>query len=105
MQMFSYKLYLLQPFRLYRYQEHVKIKVLKVVFLLLQSCEICQEQFETYWVEEEEDWFLKNAIRVDDKVECTDPDDTLGVHHYCTPAVNLQQCLVMMVCLVSPAPE
>lgn len=34
----------------------------------LQLCEICQEQFETYWVEEEEDWFLKNAIRVDDKV-------------------------------------
>lgn len=35
----------------------------------LQLCEICQEQFETYWVEEEEDWFLKNAIRVDDKVQ------------------------------------
>ncbi|XP_011609384.2 pre-mRNA cleavage complex 2 protein Pcf11 [Takifugu rubripes] len=33
-----------------------------------ESCEICQEQFETYWVEEEEDWFLKNAIRVDDKI-------------------------------------
>lgn len=34
----------------------------------LQSCEICQEPFETYWVEEEEDWFLKNAVKVDDKV-------------------------------------
>lgn len=33
-----------------------------------ESCEICQEPFETYWVEEEEDWFLKNAIRVDDKI-------------------------------------
>ncbi|CAI5642487.1 unnamed protein product [Oreochromis niloticus] len=32
-----------------------------------ESCEICQEPFETYWVEEEEDWFLKNAIKVDDK--------------------------------------
>ncbi|XP_077402073.1 pre-mRNA cleavage complex 2 protein Pcf11 [Vanacampus margaritifer] len=32
-----------------------------------ELCEICQEPFETYWVEEEEDWFLKNAIRVDDK--------------------------------------
>uniref|UniRef100_A0A8C6NY37 Pre-mRNA cleavage complex 2 protein Pcf11 n=1 Tax=Nothobranchius furzeri TaxID=105023 RepID=A0A8C6NY37_NOTFU len=32
-----------------------------------QLCEICQESFETYWVEEEEDWFLKNAIRVDEK--------------------------------------
>nr|XP_019968733.1 PREDICTED: pre-mRNA cleavage complex 2 protein Pcf11-like [Paralichthys olivaceus] len=39
------------------------------MFLLffLQSCEICQEPFETYWVEEEEDWFLKDAVRVDDK--------------------------------------
>ncbi|XP_031173245.1 pre-mRNA cleavage complex 2 protein Pcf11 isoform X2 [Sander lucioperca] len=32
-----------------------------------ELCEICQEAFETYWVEEEEDWFLKNALRVDDK--------------------------------------
>ncbi|KAM9332766.1 LOW QUALITY PROTEIN: pre-mRNA cleavage complex 2 protein Pcf11-like [Pholidichthys leucotaenia] len=32
-----------------------------------ELCEICQESFETYWVEEEEDWFLKNAMRVDDK--------------------------------------
>uniref|UniRef100_A0A1A7WKS7 Pre-mRNA cleavage complex 2 protein Pcf11 n=2 Tax=Iconisemion striatum TaxID=60296 RepID=A0A1A7WKS7_9TELE len=32
-----------------------------------ESCEICQEPFETYWVEEEEDWFLKNAVRVDEK--------------------------------------
>ncbi|XP_053703647.1 pre-mRNA cleavage complex 2 protein Pcf11 [Synchiropus splendidus] len=32
-----------------------------------ELCEICQEQFETYWVEEEEDWFLRNAVRVDDK--------------------------------------
>ncbi|XP_070699253.1 pre-mRNA cleavage complex 2 protein Pcf11 [Pempheris klunzingeri] len=32
-----------------------------------ESCEICQEPFETYWVEEEEDWFLKNAVKVDDK--------------------------------------
>ncbi|XP_061596385.1 pre-mRNA cleavage complex 2 protein Pcf11 [Cololabis saira] len=32
-----------------------------------ELCEICQEPFETYWVEEEEDWFLKHAIKVDDK--------------------------------------
>lgn len=38
------------------------------LFFVLQSCENCQEPFETYWVEEEEDWFLKDAIRVDDKV-------------------------------------
>lgn len=35
---------------------------------LLQSCEICQEQFEMYWEEDEEEWHLKNAIRVDEKV-------------------------------------
>lgn len=48
-----------------------RVRKSKVFFFscpLLQLCEICQEQFETYWVEEEEDWFLKNAIRVDDKV-------------------------------------
>lgn len=39
----------------------------------MQSCEICQEPFETYWVEEEEDWFLKNAVRVDDKVRPAEP--------------------------------
>lgn len=33
-----------------------------------QSCEICQEQFEMYWEEDEEEWHLKNAIRVDEKV-------------------------------------
>uniref|UniRef100_A0AAV2J7W2 Pre-mRNA cleavage complex 2 protein Pcf11 n=1 Tax=Knipowitschia caucasica TaxID=637954 RepID=A0AAV2J7W2_KNICA len=32
-----------------------------------ELCEICQEPFETYWVEEEEDWFLRNALRVDEK--------------------------------------
>ncbi|KAM6986999.1 pre-mRNA cleavage complex 2 protein Pcf11 [Aplochiton taeniatus] len=30
-----------------------------------ESCEICQEPFENYWEEEEEEWHLKNAIRVD----------------------------------------
>ncbi|XP_062423350.1 pre-mRNA cleavage complex 2 protein Pcf11 isoform X5 [Rhea pennata] len=33
-----------------------------------ESCEICQEQFEQYWDEEEEEWHLKNAIRVDEKI-------------------------------------
>uniref|UniRef100_A0A8C1RZQ0 PCF11 cleavage and polyadenylation factor subunit n=1 Tax=Cyprinus carpio TaxID=7962 RepID=A0A8C1RZQ0_CYPCA len=32
-----------------------------------ELCEICQEQFEMYWEEEEEEWHLKNAIRVDGK--------------------------------------
>lgn len=42
---------------------------MKDFFLSLpQLCEICQEQFEMYWEEEEEEWHLKNAIRVDEKV-------------------------------------
>ncbi|XP_029923941.1 pre-mRNA cleavage complex 2 protein Pcf11 [Myripristis murdjan] len=32
-----------------------------------ESCDICQEAFEMYWEEEEEEWHLKNAIRVDGK--------------------------------------
>ncbi|KAF7697080.1 pre-mRNA cleavage complex 2 protein Pcf11 [Silurus meridionalis] len=32
-----------------------------------EFCEICQEQFEMYWEEDEEEWHLKNAIRVDEK--------------------------------------
>lgn len=49
-------------------KSHRNIHDIACCVIPLQSCEICQEQFETYWVEEEEDWFLKNAIRVDDKV-------------------------------------
>lgn len=41
---------------------------LTVLFFILQICEICQEQFEQYWDEEEEEWHLKNAMRVNDKV-------------------------------------
>ncbi|KAM5126894.1 pre-mRNA cleavage complex 2 protein Pcf11 [Mantella aurantiaca] len=33
-----------------------------------EICEICQEQFEQYWDEEEEEWHLKNAMRVNDKI-------------------------------------
>ncbi|KAG2457051.1 pre-mRNA cleavage complex 2 protein Pcf11 [Polypterus senegalus] len=32
-----------------------------------EICEICQEKFEMYWEEEEEEWHLKNAIRVEEK--------------------------------------
>ncbi|KAM3869035.1 pre-mRNA cleavage complex 2 protein Pcf11 [Diretmus argenteus] len=32
-----------------------------------ESCEICQEAFEMYWEEEEEEWHLRNAIRMDGK--------------------------------------
>lgn len=41
---------------------------MSVISIPFQSCEVCQEQFEQYWDEEEEEWHLKNAIRVDEKV-------------------------------------
>jgi hypothetical protein len=33
-----------------------------------QHCMICREKFETFWDEDLEDWMLRNAIRVNDKV-------------------------------------
>ncbi|XP_053564640.1 pre-mRNA cleavage complex 2 protein Pcf11 [Bombina bombina] len=33
-----------------------------------EICEICQEQFEQYWDEEEEEWHLKNAMCVNGKI-------------------------------------
>lgn len=33
-----------------------------------EICDICEEQFEQYWDEEEEEWHLKNAMRVNDKI-------------------------------------
>ncbi|XP_053312660.1 pre-mRNA cleavage complex 2 protein Pcf11 isoform X2 [Spea bombifrons] len=33
-----------------------------------ELCDICQEQFEQYWDEEEEEWHLRNAMRVNDKI-------------------------------------
>ncbi|KAG8453082.1 hypothetical protein GDO86_004771 [Hymenochirus boettgeri] len=33
-----------------------------------EICEICQEQFEQYWDEEEEEWHLKNAMCVNEKI-------------------------------------
>ncbi|CAL8265594.1 unnamed protein product [Merluccius merluccius] len=32
-----------------------------------ESCEICQESFEMYWEEEEEEWHLRDALRVEGK--------------------------------------
>ncbi|XP_078475121.1 LOW QUALITY PROTEIN: pre-mRNA cleavage complex 2 protein Pcf11 [Lampetra planeri] len=32
-----------------------------------ELCEICREQFEQYWDEDEEEWHLKNAVRVDSR--------------------------------------
>uniref|UniRef100_A0A8C4NF08 Pre-mRNA cleavage complex 2 protein Pcf11 n=1 Tax=Eptatretus burgeri TaxID=7764 RepID=A0A8C4NF08_EPTBU len=33
-----------------------------------ELCDICQEAFQQYWDEDEEEWHLKNAVRVDNKV-------------------------------------
>lgn len=33
-----------------------------------EICDICKEQFEQYWDEEEEEWHLKNAMRVSEKI-------------------------------------
>lgn len=42
--------------------------VYHVTSITSQRCEICREQFEQYWDEEEEEWHLKNAIRMHEKV-------------------------------------
>ncbi|XP_030636860.1 pre-mRNA cleavage complex 2 protein Pcf11 isoform X2 [Chanos chanos] len=56
-----------------------------------ESCEICQEQFETYWEEEEEEWHLKNAIRVDGKTyhpSCYEDYKNTSSFVDCTPSPN-----------------
>uniref|UniRef100_G1PRY9 Pre-mRNA cleavage complex 2 protein Pcf11 n=1 Tax=Myotis lucifugus TaxID=59463 RepID=G1PRY9_MYOLU len=53
-----------------------------------ESCKICQEQFEQYWDEEEEEWHLKNAIRVDGKIyhpSCYEDDQNTSSFD-CTPS-------------------
>ena len=34
-------------------------------------CELCQESFDQFWDEEEEEWHLKDAIRVAGRVSIT----------------------------------
>ncbi|KAL4658619.1 pre-mRNA cleavage complex 2 protein Pcf11 [Arapaima gigas] len=56
-----------------------------------ESCEICQEQFEMYWEEEEEEWHLKNAIRVDEKTyhpSCYEDYKNTSSFMDCTPSPN-----------------
>jgi pre-mRNA cleavage complex 2 protein Pcf11 len=31
-------------------------------------CPICQEELEEFWCDEEEEWMLRNAVRVNDKI-------------------------------------
>ncbi|MBN3313896.1 PCF11 protein, partial [Atractosteus spatula] len=54
-----------------------------------ESCEICQEQFEMYWEEEEEEWHLKNAIRVEGKTyhpSCYEDYKNTSSFVDCTPS-------------------
>ncbi|XP_059527707.1 pre-mRNA cleavage complex 2 protein Pcf11-like [Myotis daubentonii] len=54
----------------------------------VESCEICQDQFEQYWDDEEEEWHLKNAIRVDGKIchpSCYEDDQNTSSFD-CTPS-------------------
>ncbi|XP_031427499.1 pre-mRNA cleavage complex 2 protein Pcf11 isoform X2 [Clupea harengus] len=56
-----------------------------------ESCEICQEQFEMYWEEDEEEWHLKNAIRVDEKTyhpSCFEDHQNTSSFGECTPSPN-----------------
>ncbi|KAI4877910.1 hypothetical protein NFI96_017407 [Prochilodus magdalenae] len=56
-----------------------------------ESCEICQEQFEMYWEEEEEEWHLKNALRVDGKTyhpSCYEDYKNTSSFVDCTPSPN-----------------
>ncbi|XP_017575362.2 pre-mRNA cleavage complex 2 protein Pcf11 [Pygocentrus nattereri] len=56
-----------------------------------ESCEICQEQFEMYWEEEEEEWHLKNAMRVDGKTyhpSCYEDYKNTSSFVDCTPSPN-----------------
>ncbi|XP_067280582.1 pre-mRNA cleavage complex 2 protein Pcf11 [Pseudorasbora parva] len=56
-----------------------------------ELCEICQEQFEMYWEEEEEEWHLKNAIRVDEKTyhpSCYEDYKNTSSFVDCTPSPN-----------------
>ncbi|MBN3285974.1 PCF11 protein, partial [Polyodon spathula] len=54
-----------------------------------ESCEICQEQFEMYWEEDEEEWHLKDAIRVDEKTyhpSCYEDYKNTSSFVDCTPS-------------------
>ncbi|XP_030055959.1 pre-mRNA cleavage complex 2 protein Pcf11 isoform X2 [Microcaecilia unicolor] len=54
-----------------------------------ESCDICQEQFEQYWDEEEEEWHLKNAIRVEEKIyhpSCYEDYQNTSSFLDCTPS-------------------
>lgn len=45
-------------------------------------CEICHDPFEQYWDEVEEDWHLKDAVRVDGKTYhpvCYEDEKEVGV--------------------------
>ena len=39
-----------------------------ILFLSAQVCDICGDPFEQFWEEDEEEWHLRNAVRVEGKV-------------------------------------
>ncbi|MEE6524238.1 hypothetical protein FKM82_023593 [Ascaphus truei] len=71
-----------------------------------EICDICQEQFEQYWDEEEEEWHLKNAIRVNEKIyhpSCYDDYKNTSSFLECTPSPSktlLENPLSAMLSLV-----
>ncbi|NXA37204.1 PCF11 protein, partial [Eudromia elegans] len=75
-----------------------------------ESCEICQEQFEQYWDEEEEEWHLKNAIRVDEKIyhpSCYEDYQNTSSFD-CTPSPSktpVENPLNIMLDIVKQEPE
>ncbi|XP_030216244.1 pre-mRNA cleavage complex 2 protein Pcf11 [Gadus morhua] len=48
-------------------KEHEYRSVRATADVVGESCEICQEAFEMYWEEEEEEWHLRDALRVEGK--------------------------------------
>ncbi|NWQ82525.1 PCF11 protein, partial [Columbina picui] len=76
----------------------------------VESCEICQEQFEQYWDEEEEEWHLKNAIRVDEKIyhpSCYEDYQNTSSFD-CTPSPSktpVENPLNIMLNIVKQEPE
>ncbi|XP_066444255.1 pre-mRNA cleavage complex 2 protein Pcf11 [Eleutherodactylus coqui] len=54
-----------------------------------EICDICKEQFEQYWDEEEEEWHLKNAMRVNEKIfhpSCYEDYKNTSSFLDCTPS-------------------
>ncbi|KAM4701636.1 pre-mRNA cleavage complex 2 protein Pcf11 [Discoglossus pictus] len=75
-----------------------------------EICDICQEQFEQYWDEEEEEWHLKNAMCVNEKIyhpSCYEDYKNTSSFLDCTPSpskILLENPLNAMLNLVKEEP-